>query len=109
MRARLLILFLIIFLFSSSFIFGADNSGWGNLREKNAPLYFFLQFFNPPAFSSLPFTIFTIILAIGISPCIFVFEGYAKLFFIFLNIYCWARIISIFIMSSLVGQGVISP
>lgn len=109
MGKKLLVLLLIVFIFSPSFAFGASDDGWGNLKEENAPLYFFLRFLNPPVFNSPPFLILTIMFAIGTLPCIFVFEGYTRLFFLFLNLYCWARILSLFIMSSLVGQGVISP
>jgi len=109
MRNKILILVLLILLFSASFVFGATDDGWGNLKEQNAPLYFLLRFLNPPAFNSLPFTVFTIIFAIGTLPCLFVFEGYTKMFFLFLSLYCWARILSFLIMSSLVGQGVLAP
>jgi len=106
---KALVLFLIIFLFSSGFAFAVDFAGWLDLKNEDSVLYSVLRFLNPPGLNSALFTVFTVIFAIGTAACIFAFEGFPKIFFLLLSLFCWARIASFFVMSYLAGKSAVSP
>lgn len=85
------------------------GNDWGNLKKKNMVLYYFLEFFNPPFLNNFIFTILTVMIAVGTLFTFGFLEGDFKLFMIVLSIYCWGRILSFFVLTSLVGKGILSP
>jgi len=97
MRNKILVLLLLILLFGA----GAAFAGWDdvlrNLQYDHPIIYSILQFFNSLSFNNPLFITFMVIFAIGTVPCIFVFEGWPKVFFILLSLFCWTGIVGLFV------------
>ena len=85
-----------------------DDTGWAQLKVDKPRLYNILIFLNPKPLNNVAGNILTLLFAIGTLGASIAFEG-TKALMILLSVYCWGRIISIFVIMNLVGRGILSP
>lgn len=74
-----------------------------SVKTQRPFLYYFFSFIDPPFLDNYFFHVLTIMLAVGLPFTVPAFEGQTKSIVIILCLYCWGRIIKIFIVSALIG------